>query len=404
MSPTTRKASKRIDWHSERDRVDLAAVAARLLGPAAGRRGDRGRKLWWSCPLGTHEDRNPSFCVEPGKPRWKCYGCSESGDAANLVMRVESVTFPEALAYLTAGPARARPRRPRKTSTRPASRTPSEPSGMPEADALALVEESAARLWTPVGAEALSYLTGPERVLSPDTLRAARLGWTPRAEGVAWNPPGVVIPWFAGGRLAMVKVRPDAIWRRRYRDRFPDRKPPPKYLEAFRDPARLACYPGPEAIRPGLPLVIVEGEFDTLVLGEAIGGLAGVVTLGSASTEPTPSILGRFLTAAPWYLAMDNDPAGGLAAAKWQAYGRARFVRLPPRYKDWTEAGADGVNLGRWWADRIAGRNLRQDGWGDMAPELFTDEEAATWRWSSGTGDEPPGILSPCHQVDDETE
>ena len=54
-------ASGRIDWNEIRDRIDLAAVATALMGPAPGRRGERGRRLWWRCPF--HEDRNPSFCV-----------------------------------------------------------------------------------------------------------------------------------------------------------------------------------------------------------------------------------------------------------------------------------------------------------------------------------------------------
>ena len=33
----------RIDWKTERERIDLAAVATSLLGPAPGRRGERGR-------------------------------------------------------------------------------------------------------------------------------------------------------------------------------------------------------------------------------------------------------------------------------------------------------------------------------------------------------------------------
>src|SRR3954452_17446777 len=92
----------RIDWKTERERIDLAAVATRLLGPAPGRRGEGGRRLWWCCPF--HEDPNPSFCIEPGKEWWKCHGCGASGDAANLVMRRESMTFPEAVNFLTGGP------------------------------------------------------------------------------------------------------------------------------------------------------------------------------------------------------------------------------------------------------------------------------------------------------------
>src|SRR4051794_26288047 len=88
----------RIDWRMERDRIDLAEVATGLLGDPVGRRGERGRKLWWSCPF--HEDANPSFCVDPGKPWWKCFGCGEKGDAASLIMRLERVAFPEALTRL----------------------------------------------------------------------------------------------------------------------------------------------------------------------------------------------------------------------------------------------------------------------------------------------------------------
>lgn len=386
----------RSDWRTERERIDLGALATRLLGPASGRRGASGRKLWWSCPLGTHEDRNPSFCIEPGKTWWKCWGCGESGDAANLVMRLESKSFPEAVASLTGASHSPSPRAsrydeslgmvkkglvsdraPRAIPTSLANGTNPDPTGIPEAEALALVESAAARLWAPEGAEASGYLTGPRRCLSPETIRAARIGWTPRANGVAWNPPGLVIPWFVGDDLAMVKVRPPDDWR----ERFPRERRPPKYLEAFRNPARLVCYPSPASIRVGRPLVVVEGEFDALVLGEALGDMAAVVTLGSASAEPSPAILGQLLPATPWYIATDNDGAGDKAAEKWTGYARSRRVRLPPRFKDWTEAKAAGINLPRWWSDMFTGRNWKRDAWDEMAPELITDEEAAGLRW-----------------------
>src|SRR4051795_12411935 len=92
---------RRIDWKSERDRIALAAVATRLLGPAPGRRGQRGRRLWWACPF--HDDRNPSFAVDPGKQRWRCYGCGAHGDAATLVMRLNGLRFPEAIRHLAGG-------------------------------------------------------------------------------------------------------------------------------------------------------------------------------------------------------------------------------------------------------------------------------------------------------------
>jgi hypothetical protein len=359
----------RTDWKAERERIDLAAVVARERGPAVRR---EGRRLLWRCPF--HDDHDPSLVVDPDRKRWDCYPCGIGGDALDFVRRLNpGMRFPEALAYLTGGPAAPRPgKAAARPVARPAPGPPPRPSGLPEADALALVEAAAARLWTSEGADALAYLTGP-RCLTPETVRAARLGWTPgisvpKAGVGTFRALGWVVPWFDGGRLALVKVRqPDG---RR-----------PKYAEAFRDPTRLVCYPGPEAVRPGRPLVIVEGEFDAMALGDALGGLAGVVTLGGAAAEPTPAILGRCLFAGPWFVASDRDEAGDKAADRWPA--RARRVRPPEPFKDWTEAKAAGVDLTRWWRDFLAGNDH---------PPRFTWPELSRWRWGPAVGDPSPGI------------
>ncbi len=409
----------RIDWSAIRDRIDLAAVVTVHLGPAPGRRGEKSRRrLYWPCPF--HDDKNPSLCVTPGKREWRCFGCGEHGDAATLVMKLRGVSFPEAVRWLAeqAGIATA------STSSRPrplaasgnsaplkgprppaavwkvspqgivepwpsssltagtpckAARTPAEQfSGLPLADASKLVEDAAVRIWTPEGADALAYLKG--RGLTEDTIRRHRLGWTPDVgipiEGKAryWRVAGIVIPWLDGDRLAMAKIR-----------RLGDFKGA-KYVEAHRD--RPGIYPTPAAIQPGKLLVIVEGEFDALLLGQALGDLAAVVTLGSASSRPEADILGEMLAAAPWYIATDADDAGDRAASGWPA--RAVRVR-PPVGKDWTEArqygmelGNDGVNLRRWWTDRLGGTE---------APELFTWDELSTWRWGDAVGDSEAGII-----------
>ena len=238
------------DWKTERERIDLAAVATRLLGPAPGRRGERGRRLWWPCPF--HEDRNPSFCVEPGKGWWRCFGCGANGDAANLVMRLQGVGFPEAVAILTGRSAPLRKPLTRPVTT-PKPKPPPDPSGMPEADALALVEDSVARLWSPEGALARAYLTGP-RCLDLETIRAARLGLTPGASDseahdgdgsfkrprgghpvVQWGPPGA-------GQDPPARRMADEI------RRSVPRPCPPRLLSS-----------SPAKIFPGRPLVVVEG-------------------------------------------------------------------------------------------------------------------------------------------------
>lgn len=120
----------------------------------------------------------------------------------------------------------------------------------------------------------------------------------------------------------------------------------PKYAEAFRD--RPALYPAPEAIRPGMPLVVTEGEFDALLLGQELEGLASVITTGSASSRPEGSTYGAMLRCPRWYAAHDADEAGDRAAAEWPA--RAVRVR-PPAGKDWTESDQAGIDLRRWWVE-----------------------------------------------------
>ena len=368
---TVKSSASRIDWQTERKRIDLAEVATTLLGPP-----DKiqRRRLLWRCPF--HEDRNPSFEVDRDRQRWACWPCALKGDAASLVMKHEGLSFSEAVAFLTGGSTLAR-NAPSRPATKREPKPPPVATGLPESDALALVEASEARLWSDDGRDVLAYLTGP-RCLSESTIRAARLGWTdpvaiPKANpkpGVdpCWYPSGWVVPWFTGPRLALVKIRQ------------PEGRHP-KYAEAFRNPARLVSFPI-TTVRPGKPLVTVEGEFDALLLGEALGEAATVLTLGGASAPLTPDIISRFAIAPRWYAAHDADPAGDKAATAWPS--RARRVRPPEPYKDWTEARSAGVDLGRWWRDILAGVEK---------PALFGWEELKSWRW--GEADDTPGIEFP---------
>jgi hypothetical protein len=260
------------------------------------------------------------------------------------------------------------------TGRPPARAAGSPPDGPKGLDALALVDESAKRIWTPEGRAALAYLR--RRGLTEATIKTARLGWTPRADGVPWKPPGVVIPWHDGDRLALVKIRPPDEWR----ERFPEDRRPPKYIEAARD--RPALYPGPEAIRPGAPLVIAEGELDCLLLAQELADLASVITTGSSSSRLDPSMLPALLRCPEWFAAHDADDAGDRAAAGWPA--RAVRARPPvdPPAKDWGDLHAIAPNAVRnHWLGI-----LRRPGtpWEDLAKE----------RWGPGLIDPAPGIDS----------
>jgi DNA primase len=376
-------------WRLERQSIDAGAVATGLLGEAAKRSGGR---LWWRCPF--HEERTPSFAIEtkPGGG-WRCFGCGEKGDAAGLLMRLRGMTFPEARAALTgrdlptgrqAGGRTDPARRPfvarqvGKTGHASSPKKPpgvgtSEPDGACRHDEFAaLIDDAAARLWAPEGVDALAELRG--RGLSDDVIRATSLGYTPRAAGVPWNPPGVVIPYLRAARVVWLKVRASDGWR----GAFPEANRPPKYI-GLKQPCP-GLYPGPEVIRAGRAVVVVEGELDALCLTSVLGDAAAVVTLGGASAGPTPEALRCLLGASPWLLALDGDAAGDRAAAGWPE--RARRVRPPEPHKDWCDAyRAEPAALLRFWADTLGRPDLLSTAhrlrvlWPALLADPYTAEE-----------------------------
>jgi DNA primase len=359
----------RIDWSKVKDQTDLAAVATNLLGPARERKGQR---LLWPCPF--HDDHDPSFQVDLTRKTWRCWTCALSGDAAELVKRIHKCDFPTAVRFL-AGLAgvipspQGKPVWPAQHSTaaKAPQRPPEGPSGLPLNEASSLVEKSVRCLWGPGGKIALAYLHG--RGLTEATIRAAGLGltpkiWIPKRDGTGSYPYwGIIIPWKDGDRLRQVRIR-----------LHPETPSKNKYTSAFADSPSI--YPSSAVIRPGKPLIVAEGEFDALLLAQQVPE-ASVITLGSASARTDLSVLSTMLSAPCWFVALDADQAGDFAAAKFPA--RAVRVRPPGAFKDWTDSAQAGVNLRRWWSDRLGGIDK---------PALFTWDELAVLRWGPALVDQ----------------
>jgi len=57
-----------------------------------------GKNFTALCPF--HDDHNPSFFVYPPRRTFRCYGCGAHGDVLEFLMRVEKLSFPEALRVL----------------------------------------------------------------------------------------------------------------------------------------------------------------------------------------------------------------------------------------------------------------------------------------------------------------
>ncbi|MBN1897210.1 MAG: DNA primase [Spirochaetes bacterium] len=58
----------------------------------------KGRNYTGLCPF--HMEKTPSFFVNEEKGVYHCFGCNESGNIFNFVMKIENVSFPESLKLL----------------------------------------------------------------------------------------------------------------------------------------------------------------------------------------------------------------------------------------------------------------------------------------------------------------
>jgi len=58
----------------------------------------QGQNYWACCPF--HNEKSPSFSVNPSKGLYKCFGCGKAGGVVQFVMDVEGSSYPEALRAL----------------------------------------------------------------------------------------------------------------------------------------------------------------------------------------------------------------------------------------------------------------------------------------------------------------
>ncbi|HOX06595.1 MAG TPA: DNA primase [Planctomycetota bacterium] len=76
-----------------KDASDIVSVVSGYM-PLQG----KGRNMWACCPF--HQEKTPSFSVNPDGQYFKCFGCGKGGDVFSFVMAMERMDFPEALQLL----------------------------------------------------------------------------------------------------------------------------------------------------------------------------------------------------------------------------------------------------------------------------------------------------------------
>jgi DNA primase len=155
------------------NRVKLAASIEDVVRTRVGSLKRAGRLYQACCPF--HDEKTPSFKVDPERGTWRCYGaCAEGGDVISFIQKADNAEFIEALktAASFAGvplPEGGFGKKKREDSDR----------YKPLYDVLGRAEKLYRRkLLGPEGAAARSYLTS--RGLSPEVCEIFGVGWAPK--------------------------------------------------------------------------------------------------------------------------------------------------------------------------------------------------------------------------------
>src|SRR5579863_1894942 len=308
-----------------------------------------GRNHVGLCPF--HNEKTPSFSVSAERGFFHCFGCGAGGTVFDFVMRVEALSFPEALQSLARRFGVALPQLDAGGAGPPVG----------EREALFSANQTAAEfyahvLWkTPDGAPAREYIKS--RAITVETAQAFMLGFAPaRAANLAatLHKRGLTE---AALKLGLIKRDERGALYDMFRARlmFPIRDAQgralafggrvldarlPKYINSPESPlyskARMVygLYEARQAIVKADRAIVVEGNIDAIALWQA-GFKEIVASLGTALTADQLRLLSRYTR--NLIACFDGDGAGRKASMRALEVfleagllGRGAFV--PPGY------------------------------------------------------------------------
>lgn len=303
-------------------RADLVAIISQYVPLQRA-----GQRYKARCPF--HQEKTPSFFVDPAGGFWKCFGCGAGGDVFSFLMKIEGLTFPEAGERLAQQLGLQWRRQPGDTARSERRRLLQR--ALEQATGYFQSQLNSAR-----GAAARQYLAG--RDLREETIKEFRLGYAlPEWDGLVRHLAAKGLSMDVAQEASLIKPgRQDSYYDVfRHRIIFPiedaagrilgfggrtlDPKESAKYLNSgdtplFRKGHHVYGLPqARQAMTQAGVVVLVEGYTDVLALHQA--GFANVVaSLGTALTEDHVRLLGRYVETV--VMCYDADTAGRQAALR----------------------------------------------------------------------------------------
>ncbi len=317
-----------------KNRADLV----RIIEPYAELK-KKGANWMGCCPF--HQEKTPSFSVNPQKGFYKCFGCGKGGTAYNFLMEIEGLSFPEAIRRVAEISGVPLPEPVNDENFQKNKKRREEKKKI--ADEVIELNQYALEFWeahlqddNPHSREAREYLES--RDISVETQKKFRIGFAPESWDAVLN---LLKEKSADEKLieasGLVSVNEE---KNRVYDRFRGRimfpvldlsgnpiafgarilgKGEPKYLNSPETPAYTkgdhlyGLFQNKEEIRKKKFAILVEGYLDLIALYQ-FGVQNTAASLGTAFTENQAKLLGRF--AKRVVVNYDGDSAGIKAARR----------------------------------------------------------------------------------------
>lgn len=291
------------------------------------------------CPF--HEEKTPSFSVNPAKGFYHCFGCEKSGTVFNFLMETEGLSFPEAVRKVAGDTGIPLPepvdseKYTKQRKKRDADRRLAKQ--VIELNSIALeFWERCLETDHPSARAARDYLAARE--LETETLSSFRIGYAPDSWDALLNTlkeKGFEENLIRKSGLVSINEEKKSVY-----DRFRDRimfpvldlngdpvafgarilgKGEPKYLNSPETPAYIkgeylyGLHQNKDEIRRLKYAILVEGYMDLIALFQ-FGIRNCVASLGTALTSSQAKVLGRF--ARKVAVNYDGDSAGIKAARR----------------------------------------------------------------------------------------
>ena len=335
-----------------KDRMDILDIVSQYVILKK-----KGTNYWGLCPF--HNEKTPSFSVNPAKGIYKCFGCGEGGDAIAFLMKINNQSFHEVI----------------KEQAElfgielPNSFTPNKEKNEEKASLLEILKMACQiyedNLNTLNGQKAFEYLT--KRNINNEIIKTYKLG-------VSGNNPNELFnilsktykPELIEKAGLAIKKEGSASYIDRFRNRLMipiisengdivgfgaralEEGQSPKYLNSPDTPVYnksnilYGLFQAKDAIKKQDSVIIMEGYFD-VISSQAHGVKNCVAACGTSLTQGHIKLISRYSQSRKIYLNFDTDTAGQHATDRSAQVLKEAFTGLG-EIKQFSSSYSTGAN------------------------------------------------------------